>query len=115
MFLITEDDELGLVSTRMHGAAGGLGLPDPAEPALSMLEGGKKKKKKTLQAKYPAAAFQKWKGSSCPKICVMTSDESPTESYIHIPLIAAAKPSSKRIGGRTWLRLLQTQLGPTQR
>lgn len=104
MFLITEDDELGLVSAMMHEAAGGLELPDPAEPALSMLGG---KKKKTFQAKSPAA-FQKWKGSSCPKICVMTPDESPTESYIHIPLIAAAKPSSKRIGGRTWLQLLQT-------
>lgn len=87
MFLITEDDELGLVSAMMHEAAGGLELPDPAEPALSMLGG---KKKKTFQAKSPAA-FQKWKGSSCPKICVMTPDETPTESYIHIPLIAAAK------------------------
>lgn len=45
MFLITEDDELGLVSAMMHEAAGGLELPDPAEPALSML-GGKKKIKK---------------------------------------------------------------------
>lgn len=47
MFLITEDDELGLVSAMMHEAAGGLELPDPAEPALSML-GGKKKKKDVL-------------------------------------------------------------------
>lgn len=44
MFLITEDDELGLVSAMMHEAAGGLELPDPAEPALSML-GGKKKRR----------------------------------------------------------------------
>ena len=88
MFLIIEDDELGSVSTMMHEAAGGLELLSPAEPALSMFRGGKKKKKKkkkTLRAKSPAA-FQKWKGSSCPKICVMTSDESPTESYSRIPL-----------------------------
>lgn len=45
MFLIIEDDELGSVSTMMHEAAGGLELLSPAEPALSMFRGGKKKKK----------------------------------------------------------------------
>lgn len=47
MFLITEDDELGLVSAMMHEAAGGLELPDPAEPALSMLGGEKIKNRRS--------------------------------------------------------------------
>lgn len=84
MFLIIED-ELGLVSTMMHEAAGGLGLLNTLESALSMLEKNERKRR----AKSPA--FQKWKGTSCPKICVMTTGrrESNYISNSHL-LIAAA-------------------------
>ncbi len=44
MFLIIED-ELGLVSTMMHEAAGGLELLNTLESALNMLEKKSKKKK----------------------------------------------------------------------
>lgn len=64
MFLIIED-EVGHVSTMMHKAAGDLELLNTLESALSTVE-----KKVTLWAKSPGA-FQKWKGTSCPKICVM--------------------------------------------
>lgn len=74
MFLITEDEQ-GLVSTTMHEAAGGLEPPISRESALSMLEERKREKKSEiiLGAKSPAVAFQKWKGTLRPKICVMTS------------------------------------------
>lgn len=67
MFLIIED-ELGLVSTMMHEAAGDLERQNTLESALTIVEG----KNVHHWAKSPVT-FQKWKGTACPKICVMTS------------------------------------------
>lgn len=83
MFLIIED-ELGLVSTMMHEAAGGLELLNTLESALNMLE-KKSKKKKNLYYGPNLLLSKSWKvlhfqGS----VLWLQKDKSPTPSRTHI-------------------------------
>lgn len=106
MFLITEDDELGLVSAMMHEAAGGLELPDPAEPALSML-GGKKIKNRRSRPNLLLLS-KSGKVLHVQRSVLWLQTRVQLNLTFTSPWLQQRKPSSKRIGGRTWLQLLQT-------
>lgn len=66
----------------MREAAGLLEKQNTQESALRMLR--KKNQRKIAACAKSPVAFQKWKGTTCPKSCVMTSDKRPTKSHIHI-------------------------------